>query len=215
MDFTRLKGYLIQDTIDSDSSFYTAYSMSGIPTWAYPYDSGMDKLHIKKPYQKIYNDYVDDIESMIEKGTSIIIYADSGLSGTGKSTAQYYIAMKAVSIGYTGLCFYYSDLLALFREFLVNAELKMLFKRWVQQVDFVAIDAFGSSGYSVNKEYVISGMSDLVYYLDNGSAHRIPLFVSSVIQHNIIEKLMDKSAYSKLYANHVFVELAGTDIRIK
>lgn len=206
--------YFIQEpTTFKNNDMYTLYAMSGIPVWSYKYENELSKLMLTPQYKKVFDSFMEDLESNIYSGRNFMIYSKPNKSGTGKSTVLFNLAMKAVQLGFSGGCFYYSDLISLFREGLGDSKLQMNFKRFVQNKDFIIIDAFGS-GYNVKKDYVISGLSDLLYYADTGTAHKVPVIISSIVGADDIPNYMDNSAYSKFYANYVFIELGGKDIRL-
>lgn len=206
----RIRKYMIQDYVEiSDNSKYQKYVASGIPLWVYEQD--VSKLKVSSDHQKDVDDYFNNVSNNIFDGTHLIIYSER--AGSGKSTIQFKIAMKAVDVGFSGVCFYYSDLLALFKECLIDGGMAMAFKRVIQKCDFVVIDNFGE-GYSATKEYVVSGMSDLIYYAETGEGHKVPIFISSTIPLSDFTKFMTDSAYHKLQASMNYIEITGGNIRL-
>lgn len=205
-----IQDYLIQAPLINANSARKGYCGSGIPKWAYTQD--MAKLKVHKDSAEKLTTYRDGnaLVDKINNGLGLVIYSNKTKSG--KSTLLFNIAMQAVDYGMSGMCFYYSDLLGLFKECLTNSALKMDFKRSVQNVDFICIDNFGIGYVTNNSTYAINELSDMIYYMDSGDMHKTALLVSTTVPFANFTSYMSESAFTHIQNTTDLIELTSMNV---
>lgn len=206
----RVEDFLIQAPIPTQNPQWEVYLRAGIPMWVYKL--AVTKLNFKNGTKAAVDRYTKDFEKCIVEGTNLIICSDG--PGSGKSTLLFKFAMQAVDLGYSGICFAFSDLISLFREIQNgNTGLKIAFKRKIQSIDFVVVDDMGG-GHVVNKSFVKAELSDMIYYMDTGELHKTAMLISSQIPQSGFLEYMTESAINRLQADAVTITLTGEDIRL-
>jgi len=143
-----ISDFLIQRPVDYKEFRRRQYNKAGIPSWVH--DLTITKNYIVPQHRKPFNRFVDNIEESILNGTGVILYSKN--VGVGKSSYLFSLAKKAIDHGFIGYCFYYPDLLSLFKETQTDGKLKMEFKHSIQDCDFVLVDDLGC-GHIVSRDY--------------------------------------------------------------
>lgn len=206
-----IRPYMLQVPIPNIEKKYARYLNAGIPKWSYEQD--MSNLRISEHInQKVHTYIKTDLEDNINKGYGLIIYSDA--ANSGKSTLLFKIAQKIIDLGMMGMCFYYPDLLSLFKTCLRDSNFKMEFKQAVQSVDFIAIDDFANGYVAKDNNYAINELSDMIYYCQSGYVHKTALLIASSIPLQAFKSYVSDSAFSKIQNNSLPVTLTSRNVDI-